>query len=75
MSAKSETIHTLGDFVFKNGQYGTYMMKKVTQKGKKPIFVSIPSGLDVKTLTEEAAKKIYETNSKPKRFFKRNEEK
>jgi len=73
MKGKSETLHTLGEFVFKNGQYGTYMMKKVTAKGKKPIFVSIPSGLDVKSLTEEAAKKIYETNSKPKRSFKKKE--
>jgi DNA topoisomerase-1 len=75
LSKKSDTIHSLGEFVFKNGPYGTYMMKKVTAKGKKPIFVSIPSGLDVKLLTEEAAKKIYETNSKPKRSFKRKEEK
>ena len=72
---KSATLHTLGEFVFKNGPYGTYMMKKTTMKGKKPIFVSIPTGLDVKTLTEEAAKKIYETNSKPKRFAKKKEEK
>ena len=69
LNKKSETLHSLGDFVFKNGPYGTYMMKKSTPKGKKPVFVSIPSGLDVKTLTEEAAKKIYETNMKPKRSF------
>jgi DNA topoisomerase I len=73
MKDKSETLHTLGEFVFKNGKYGTYMMKKVTAKGKKPIFVSIPSGLDVKSLTEEAAKKIYDANSKPKRTFKKKE--
>uniref|UniRef100_A0A6C0D6T1 DNA topoisomerase n=1 Tax=viral metagenome TaxID=1070528 RepID=A0A6C0D6T1_9ZZZZ len=72
--SKSETLHTLGEFVFKNGAYGPYMMKKVTAKGKKPIFVSLPSGLDVKSLTEEAAKKIYETNmNKPKRPFKKKE--
>jgi DNA topoisomerase-1 len=75
LSKKSDTLHSLGEFVFKNGPYGTYMMKKVTPKGKKPVFVSIPSGLDVKSLTEEAAKKIYETNSKPKRFFKNKEKK
>jgi len=77
LGKKSDTLHTLGDFIFKNGPYGTYMMKKSTPKGKKPVFVSIPSGLDVKTLTEEAAKKIYETNStsKPKRFAKKKEEK
>ena len=74
LGKKSDTIHILGEFIFKNGPYGTYMMKKVTVKGKKPIFVSIPTGLDVKTLTEEAAKNIYETNSKPKRFSKKKEQ-
>ena len=75
MKGKSETLHSIGDFVFKKGQYGTYMMKKVTPKGKKPVFVSIPSGLDVTKLSEEATKKIYETNSKFKGSFKKKEEK
>lgn len=72
LGKKSDTIHTLGEFIFKNGPYGTYMMKKNTPKGKKPVFVSIPSGLDVKILTEEAAKKIYENNAfqNKKRFKK-----
>ena len=72
MKGKSETIHSIGDFVFKKGQYGTYMMKKVTPKGKKPAFVSLPSGLDVTKLTEEATKKIYETGleQNKKRFKK-----
>lgn len=79
LGKKSDTLHSIGEFIFKNGPYGTYMMKKTTTKGKKPTFVSIPTGLDVKTLTEEAAKKIYETNgnanTKPKRFAKKKEEK
>ena len=71
---KSETLHSLGEYIFKNGPYGIYMMKKVTAKGKKPVFVSIPSGLDIKALTEEAAKKIYENNAnKPKLPFKKKE--
>ena len=54
--------HELGDFVFRNGPYGMYMMKKTPEKAKikKPAFVSIPSGIDVTQLTEEAAKRIYE---------------
>jgi topoisomerase IA-like protein len=58
--------HELGDFVFRNGPYGMYMMKKTTEekggktKTKKPAFVSIPSGIDVSQLTIEAAKRIYE---------------
>jgi len=71
---KSENIHVVGEYVFKTGPYGPYMMKKVTPKGKKPTFVSIPSNIDVKLLNEEAAKKIYENNAyKPKRPFKKKE--
>lgn len=76
LESPSNTLHTLGDYVFKSGQYGKYMMKKNTAKGKKPIFVSIPSELDVTKLTEEAAKNLYENgknSSKPKKFFKNKE--
>ena len=69
---KSDTLHTLGDYIFKTGQYGPYMYKKMSGN-KKPIFVSIPSGIDVKQLTLEAAKTIYENNSKPKKTFKKKE--
>lgn len=74
LETPSNTLHTIGEYVFKKGQYGAYMMKKSTPKGKKPIFVSIPSELDVKSLTEEAAKNLYENGKnsvKPKRFFKK----
>ena len=37
------------------------MFKKTTAKGKKPQFVGLPEGLDPKSLTEEAAIKIYQT--------------
>jgi hypothetical protein len=76
LETPSNTLHTLGEYVFKSGQYGKYMMKKNTAKGKKPIFVSIPSELDVTKLTEEAAKNLYENgknSSKPKKFFKKKE--
>ena len=70
---KSDALHTLGDYIFKTGQYGHYMYKKTTGS-KKPIFVSIPSGIDVKMLTLEAAKTIYENGIKtPKRTFKKKE--
>ena len=35
-------------------------MFKKTSGGKKPVFVSLPQDLDPKTLTLEAAKRIYE---------------
>ena len=39
------------------------MMKKGPVKGKaKPKFVSIPEAVDPKSLTEEAADKIYKMN-------------
>ena len=70
----NDTLHTLGEYIFKTGQYGPYMYKKILGN-KKPIFVSVPSGLDVKMLTLEAAKTIYENNKKPKRTFTKKEEK
>ena len=46
------------------------MMKKAVG-GKKPVFVGIPSDLDVSKLTYEAAKRIYDTNSKKKKYEKK----
>jgi len=73
MKGKSETLHTLNEFIFKKGPYGTYMMKNTpVAKGKKPTYVSIPTGIDVKLLTYEAAKNIYDNDSKkPKKYFKK----
>ena len=52
------SLHSLGDFEFRQGQYGPFMYKKVSG-GKKPQFVSLPEGLDPKSLTLEAAERIY----------------
>lgn len=73
LNKKVDALHVLADYIFKTGQYGPYMYKKTTGS-KKPIFVSIPSGIDVKQLTLEAAKTIYENGIKtPKRTFKKKE--
>lgn len=67
MKAKQDAVvHTLGDFEFRNGQYGMFMFKKTTAKGKKPQFVGLPEGLDPKSLTEEAAIKIYQNGLQQK---------
>lgn len=67
LTAKKEAhLHSLGDFEFRNGAYGPFMYKKTTG-GKKPTFVSLPSGLDPKTLTEEAAHRIYTNGIQQKR--------
>ena len=59
LKAKSEaSLHTLGDFVFRKGQYGPFMFKK---GAGKPQFVKLPENLDPKTLTLEAAARIYQT--------------
>jgi DNA topoisomerase-1 len=58
-------LHTLGEFEFRQGQYGPFMFKKMTG-GKKPAFVSLPEGLDPKALTPEAAERIYQTGLQQK---------
>lgn len=72
IEAKTEShVHTLGKFEFRKGPYGIYMFSKHAKNGKpakgKPEFVNIPSGLDPKLLTEEAAARIYETALKQKK--------
>jgi DNA topoisomerase I len=63
--AKGEaTLHTLGPFEFRKGPYGIYFFKKDIIKGRK--FASLPSGLDPKVLTLEAATKIYQTGIQQK---------
>jgi DNA topoisomerase-1 len=60
LDAKEQSIlHTLGPFEFRNGPYGVYMFKK-DQVGKQRKFVSVPSGVNPKDLTEEAAVKIFQ---------------
>jgi DNA topoisomerase-1 len=67
IKAKQDAVlHTLGEFEFRTGQYGMFMFKKTTAKGKKPQFVGLPEGLDPKSLTEEAAIKIYQTGIQQK---------
>jgi len=66
LKAKSESVlHRIGPFEFRRGQYGVYMFKTdVAGKGRK--FVGVPSGLDPKVLTQEAATKIYQTGLQQK---------
>ncbi len=59
------TLHSLGEFEFRVGQYGPFMYKKVAG-GKKPQFVSLPEGLDPKTLTLDAAERIYQNGLQQK---------
>ena len=62
---KQSVLHRIGPFEFRTGQYGVYMFKSDTT-GKARKFVSIPSGVDPKTLTQEAAVKIYQAGLKTK---------
>lgn len=59
------SLHSLGEFEFRQGQYGPFMYKKTTG-GKKPQFVSLPEGLDPKSLTLEAAERIYQNGLQQK---------
>jgi len=64
LKAKGESVlHSLGQFEFRRGQYGIYMFKKDVAQKK---FVGLPSGLDPKALTLEAAIKIYQTGLQEK---------
>lgn len=57
---QNASLHTLGDFEFRKGQFGPFMFKKGGVNTKKPVFVSLPQDLDPKTLTLEAATRIYQ---------------
>jgi topoisomerase IA-like protein len=52
------TLHVLGPFEFRKGQYGLYMFKKDIKERK---FVGLPEGCDPKKLTVEEAVKLYQT--------------
>jgi topoisomerase IA-like protein len=76
-AAKSQAfLHRLGPFEFRNGPYGVFMFKK-DLVGKARKFVGVPSGVDPKVLTQEAAIKIYQAGllmkAKGKQFKKKNE--
>ena len=60
--AKKQTVsHTVGPFEIRTGQYGMFMFKPaLTGKARK--FVSIPTGVDPKTLTQEALVKMYQAD-------------
>ena len=54
-----EIVHKIGPFEIRVGQKGAFMFKPaLTGKARK--FVSVPLGLDPKTLTQEALVKMYQ---------------
>jgi DNA topoisomerase-1 len=65
LKTKNESVlHSLGSFEFRKGPYGVYMFKKDVTKNRK--FVGIPTGVDPKALTLEAATRIYQTGIQQK---------
>lgn len=52
-------LHTLGPFEFRRGPYGVYFFKKDTA-GKARKFVGLPEAVDPKSLTLEAATKLFQ---------------
>jgi hypothetical protein len=62
---KENFLHRCGTFEFRNGPYGVYMFK-TDQVGKARKFVGLPTGVDPKVLTLEAATKIFQTGLKAK---------
>jgi DNA topoisomerase I len=62
---KQAFLHRLGPFEFRNGPYGVFMFKpELTGKARK--FVSLPTGVDPKTLTQEATVRLYQAGLKTK---------
>jgi DNA topoisomerase-1 len=60
LKQKNESfVHSIGPFEFRNGAYGIYMFKKTNTKNRQ--FVGLPKAVDPKTLTLEAATRIYQT--------------
>jgi DNA topoisomerase-1 len=56
---KQAFLHKIGPFEFRNGPYGVYMFKpELTGKARK--FVSLPTGVNPKDLTQEATVKLYQ---------------
>ena len=74
LKAKGEAVlHSLGPFEFRRGEYGIYMFKKDAAQRK---FVGIPTGVDPKVLTIEAAIKIYQNGLQQKakgKAYKKND--
>ena len=66
LEKEQSVLHTVGSFEFRKGPYGVFMFKKEAG-GKKPTFVSIPEGLEPKSLTLEAATRIYTTGAEQKK--------
>ena len=62
---KSASLHTLGPFEFRKGPYGVYFFKKDVV-GAQRKFVGLPEGVDPKSLTQEAAVKLYQTGLQQK---------
>ena len=59
--AKKQSSLVVGPFEIRTGPYGPFMFKTALT-GKSRKFVSIPKGVDPKTLTQEALVKIYQTD-------------
>jgi DNA topoisomerase-1 len=61
--SRESVLHMLGPYEFRRGPYGVYMFKKDVTKKQ---FVGLPAGVDPKSLTVEAAIKIYQTGLQTK---------
>ena len=73
---KNSNSLVVGPFEIRTGPYGPFMFKTALT-GKSRKFVSIPSGVDPKTLTQEALVKMYQTDIQGKargQAFQKNRE-
>jgi DNA topoisomerase-1 len=64
-----EVKKAVGQFQINTGPYGPYMYR--IQRGKKPVYISIPKDTDIDGLTVEKATEIYEAGLKEKATMKK----
>ena len=62
-----ETIH----YIIRSGQYGPYITKKTKTKTDKPLFISVPKGLAVESLTDKEIDAIFKAGVEQKQRRKK----
>ena len=62
------SVKEFKEYTIRTGQYGPYIMKKNL---KKPLFISVPKGIDVEGLSEKDIDEIYKAGVEAKKTYKK----
>ena len=67
-SASSSLLKETPHHIIRMGPYGPYIMKKQTTKTKtKAMFISVPKGMDIASLTEKDVDALYKAGCETKK--------